>query len=132
MCVSRAYIYVISKKAPTHQSHSYFRYCNRQLKMIEPQEYPLDLTILKMQIPDETERTNQIERHSTKPRKSRKLPLSCEICLKQFDRPSLLKRHFRSHTGEKPHLCSVCHKGFSTSSSLNTHHRIHTGLINKK
>ena len=47
--------------------------------------------------------------------------LRCPTCDKQFSVPSILERHMRTHTQERPHTCSLCGRGYSQSGNLNVH-----------
>ncbi|TFK23659.1 hypothetical protein FA15DRAFT_593827 [Coprinopsis marcescibilis] len=52
----------------------------------------------------------------------------CHYCRKGFNRPSSLKIHLNSHTGEKPFVCPVegCGRSFSVLSNMRRHARVHT------
>ena len=49
----------------------------------------------------------------------------CKICNKLFERPSTLKTHMNSHTGDRPFLCPnpSCDRRFSVRSNMNRHYR---------
>ena len=51
----------------------------------------------------------------------------CSTCGKQMASQQGLLIHYRTHTGEKPHVCGFCGKGLSTSQGLQVHVRTHTG-----
>lgn len=50
---------------------------------------------------------------------------ACPTCQKTFDRPSTLRLHLNSHTGNKPFCCahSGCQAAFSVSSNRNRHEK---------
>ncbi|KAG9045891.1 hypothetical protein FS837_005522 [Tulasnella sp. UAMH 9824] len=52
----------------------------------------------------------------------------CQYCQKRFNRPSSLKIHVNTHTGEKPFQCPFpgCGRRFSVMSNMRRHSRVHT------
>ena len=46
---------------------------------------------------------------------------TCLICGKLWWSPAMLKRHMRSHTGEKPYECNVCGERFSRKWNVKLH-----------
>lgn len=58
---------------------------------------------------------------SPPPSSSYPLPLKCPSCEKEFHVPSLLERHMRTHTNERPFQCRLCSRSYSQSGNLNVH-----------
>ena len=52
----------------------------------------------------------------------------CNYCAKSFKYQSVLDRHERSHSGDKPFLCNICGKNFTRGFSLSNHMKIHYGI----
>ncbi|CAN9513963.1 unnamed protein product [Ophioblennius macclurei] len=76
------------------------------------------------------------------PRKGEKKPQKpgkyvCTFCGRACAKPSVLQKHIRSHTGERPYPCVPCGFSFKTKSNLYKHrkshaHRIKAGLASSR
>ncbi|XP_041648372.1 transcription factor HIVEP3 isoform X2 [Cheilinus undulatus] len=61
----------------------------------------------------------------------------CTYCGRPCAKPSVLQKHIRSHTGERPYPCGPCGFSFKTKSNLYKHrkshaHRIKAGLASSR
>ena len=55
--------------------------------------------------------------------------LQCPSCPRQFSQPSLLERHMRSHSQDRPHQCKICGRSYTQSGNLNVHMKTVHGVL---
>ncbi|XP_063041201.1 zinc finger protein 40 isoform X2 [Engraulis encrasicolus] len=70
---------------------------------------------------------NSITSKEQKPKKQGKYV--CEYCHRACAKPSVLLKHIRSHTGERPYPCVTCGFSFKTKSNLYKHKKSHAHAI---
>merc|ERR1712083_993552 len=49
----------------------------------------------------------------------------CLFCMRKFWSAEDLRRHVRTHTGEKPYECDICHRKFTLKHSMLRHKKKH-------
>ncbi|KAM4772208.1 transcription factor HIVEP2 [Rhinophrynus dorsalis] len=86
------------------------------------------LTSAYSQYPQKTlEPAEDSHKKEQKPKKPGKY--ICPYCTRACAKPSVLKKHIRSHTGERPYPCVPCGFSFKTKSNLYKHRKSHAHAI---
>ncbi|KAI9314787.1 hypothetical protein BX666DRAFT_1963551 [Dichotomocladium elegans] len=82
---------------------------------------PPSLSVLQDAVAVDDQTQQQLQRDATSGR------YLCQFCNKGFSRPSSLRIHTYSHTGEKPYVCTEdgCGRRFSVQSNMRRHLRVH-------
>ncbi|XP_068087805.1 transcription factor HIVEP2 [Hyperolius riggenbachi] len=73
------------------------------------------------------EQLEDAHKREQKPKKPGKY--ICPYCTRACAKPSVLKKHIRSHTGERPYPCIPCGFSFKTKSNLYKHRKSHAHAI---
>ncbi|XP_059366331.1 transcription factor HIVEP3-like [Carassius carassius] len=76
---------------------------------------------------DETLEVTTRQKRERKPQKPGKY--LCSYCGRACAKPSVLQKHIRSHTGERPYPCAPCGFSFKTKSNLYKHRKSHTHRV---
>ncbi|CAG5884134.1 unnamed protein product [Menidia menidia] len=79
------------------------------------------------QAKSETQEDNPKQKRERKPQRPGKYV--CTYCGRPCAKPSVLQKHIRSHTGERPYPCAPCGFSFKTKSNLYKHRKSHTHRV---
>ncbi|XP_019946007.2 transcription factor HIVEP3 isoform X1 [Paralichthys olivaceus] len=85
------------------------------------------LEVDQTQSKEESQDSTPKQKRERKPQRPGKYV--CTYCGRACAKPSVLQKHIRSHTGERPYPCAPCGFSFKTKSNLYKHRKSHTHRV---